>query len=57
MLLMHRMRIALNTYNAVKEFRSAQRLKAEELSRWSSANPKIVKFMEYIWKLQGIFDG
>ena len=56
-LLMRRMKIALNTYESVRAFRGAQDMKAEAFSKWQSANPKIVKFMQYIWKLQGVFDG
>lgn len=57
MLLMHRMKIALNVYETVKAYRQVQDLKAEAFSKWQSANPKAIRLMEYIWKLQGVFDG
>ena len=57
MLLMHRMKIALNTYETVKAYRAAQDLPPDAYGRWSSRNSRTVKFMEYIWKLQGSFDG
>jgi hypothetical protein len=56
LLLMHRMKIALNTYETVRAWRSAQTLPGDALGKWTGANPKIVKFMEYIWSLQGSFD-
>lgn len=58
MLLLHRMGIALNAYENVQAFRTAQRnlTKAEDFGRWSSANARIMKFMEFVWKLQGVFD-
>lgn len=57
MLLMHRMKIALNVYETVKAYRQAQDINTEAFSKWQSANPKVIRLMEYIWNLQGAFDG
>lgn len=57
MRLLHRMRIALNTYESVKAYRTASAtLSAEAFSKWSGQNARLLKFMEYIWTLQGVFD-
>lgn len=56
LLLLHQIRLTLNVYDAVKAYREANNiLKGEALSKWFSTNGKIVRLLEYIWKLQGIF--
>lgn len=52
MLMMYRMRTALNVYESVRAYRLAHaNLGAEALSKWYGQNGKLVKFMEYLWSL------
>jgi hypothetical protein len=50
-------RSALNTYQAIHNWRSGQQLDAVGQQKFYSANKDLVKFMEYIWSLQDAFDG
>lgn len=57
MLLMFRMRTALNTYQNITAYRQAHvSLKEDALNKWYGQNGKLMKFMKYVWKLQGVFD-
>jgi len=53
LLLLHRIRTALNTYENVKAYRTAHsNLGEKALTKWYAQNGKLMKFMEYIWRLQ-----
>ena len=51
--LMKQIRLALNAYHAIQSYRSAQAsLSADSAQRFYSANPELMKFMQYVWSLQ-----
>lgn len=54
--LMQRMKIALNTYQCVKTYRSASCLSDKAFGEWASENNQVIEFMQFIWKLQGVFE-
>lgn len=52
MRLMRDVRSAVNTYQAIRTWRDAQQMNAATLQKFYSANGDLIKFMEYVWKLQ-----
>lgn len=52
MLMMSRMRTALNVYESVRAYRQAHaNLSADALTKWYGQNGKLVKFMEFLWSM------
>lgn len=56
LLLMYRMNLALNVYENVQAYRAAQRLPDKAFGEWASMNSRLIDFMNFIWKLQGVFE-
>ena len=57
LLLMHRMKTALHVYENVQTYRNAEStLSNEVFGKWCGANGKLIDFMQFIWKLQGVFE-
>jgi hypothetical protein len=52
LLLMHRMKTALNAYECVQAYRTASTLSAKAFSDWQSRNNRLMNFLiKYVWKM------